>query len=62
MNTVYVNNRQVLIEAIESRPPDVPLITVANHTSCFDDPGLWGVLLNSHLFFYPWLFYYFSLF
>ena len=50
MNTVYVNNRHVLLEAIESRPPDIPLITVANHTSCFDDPGLWGVLLNSHFF------------
>ncbi|XP_065369929.1 tafazzin [Calliphora vicina] len=44
MNKTKVYNRERLIEAVAKRPPGVPLVTVSNHHSCFDDPGLWGVL------------------
>lgn len=43
LNNVVVYNRNVLIDAIENRPADVPLITISNHHSCLDDPLLWGV-------------------
>lgn len=42
MNTTRVVNRHILIDTLDSRPCHVPVITVANHTSCFDDPGLWS--------------------
>ncbi|XP_071440463.1 tafazzin [Hetaerina americana] len=50
LNTTTVHNREVLIRAIDRRPPGVPLITVSNHYSCFDDPGLWGTLSFQQLF------------
>ncbi|XP_036330427.1 tafazzin homolog isoform X2 [Rhagoletis pomonella] len=44
MNKTIVYNKDRLINLIEKRPAGVPLVTVSNHHSCFDDPGLWGVL------------------
>ncbi|XP_036219133.1 tafazzin isoform X2 [Bactrocera oleae] len=44
LNRTVVYNRERLINLIEKRPAGVPLVTVSNHQSCFDDPGLWGVL------------------
>uniref|UniRef100_A0A1I8PZN7 Tafazzin family protein n=1 Tax=Stomoxys calcitrans TaxID=35570 RepID=A0A1I8PZN7_STOCA len=44
MNKTRVYNKERLIEAVANRPSGVPLVTVSNHHSCFDDPGLWGVL------------------
>ncbi|KAH7947739.1 hypothetical protein HPB52_015420 [Rhipicephalus sanguineus] len=49
-NTVNVYNKEILIDAIENRPKDVPLITVCNHHSCLDDPFIWGMLELKHLF------------
>ncbi|CAG4989259.1 unnamed protein product [Colias eurytheme] len=43
LNKTTVYNRDALSRAVQ-RPHDVPLLTVSNHHSCFDDPGLWGVL------------------
>ncbi|XP_037962373.2 tafazzin [Plutella xylostella] len=43
LNKTTVYNAEGLARALR-RPPGVPLLTVSNHHSCFDDPGLWGVL------------------
>lgn len=43
LNKTTVYNRETLNRAAR-RPHGVPLLTVSNHHSCFDDPGLWGVL------------------
>jgi len=46
LNKTQVVNRERLLDAIDDRPAHVPLLTVANHASCFDDPGLWGGILD----------------
>ncbi|CAH1640026.1 unnamed protein product [Spodoptera littoralis] len=43
LNKTTVYNREALAAAVR-RPRGQPLLTVSNHHSCFDDPGLWGVL------------------
>lgn len=35
-------NYDILEKNAEERPGGVPLVTVCNHTSCLDDPCLWG--------------------
>ncbi|XP_055858682.1 tafazzin isoform X2 [Episyrphus balteatus] len=47
-NKTTVYNQERLIDAVANRPPGIPLLTVSNHHSCFDDPGLWGVLPLKH--------------
>lgn len=49
-NKPVVYNRNELLKALDDRPKNVPLITVSNHHSCFDDPGIWGTLRWRHLF------------
>ncbi|XP_022222127.1 tafazzin homolog isoform X1 [Drosophila obscura] len=44
MNKTRVYNKEQLVDLISKRPQGVPLLTVSNHYSCFDDPGLWGML------------------
>ncbi|GFO21780.1 tafazzin [Plakobranchus ocellatus] len=44
MNTVRVHNKNTLYDLIEKRPEGKGLLTVCNHTSCIDDPLMWGVL------------------
>uniref|UniRef100_A0A8D8Q1A2 Tafazzin family protein n=1 Tax=Cacopsylla melanoneura TaxID=428564 RepID=A0A8D8Q1A2_9HEMI len=48
-NKVHRHNAHILQDAFDNRPPDTPLITVSNHHSCFDDPGLWVLLKNRQL-------------
>lgn len=57
LNKTRVYNKDVLYQAVEAkRRNNVPLLTVSNHHSCFDDPGIWGELAakdaskkNNHL-------------
>lgn len=50
MNTTKVVNRHILVQSLDSRPLHIPVLTVCNHASCFDDPGLWSILPVRHLF------------
>lgn len=50
LNKTKIYNRHIIDNALDRRPPNVPLITVSNHHSCFDDPGLWGILKFRNLF------------
>lgn len=42
LNRTTVYNQNVLRDAIDKKPRTIPLLTVSNHHSCFDDPGIWG--------------------
>lgn len=46
LNKTKVYNEEILYNAIEKRKPNIPLLTISNHHSCFDDPGLWSKFLN----------------
>lgn len=42
LNKTTVYNKHIIERALDCRPRNRPLITVSNHHSCFDDPGIWG--------------------
>ena len=52
-NRTYVENHHVFLKTLETHyrarknGNPYPLITICNHHSCLDDPGLWGAL-------FPW--------
>lgn len=48
MNKNVCYNQDNLLKVLEKREKGVPLITVSNHLSCFDDPGIWGCLGLNH--------------
>ncbi|XP_035726212.1 tafazzin homolog isoform X1 [Vespa mandarinia] len=49
LNKALVYNKHIINRALDERPKNVPLITVSNHHSCFDDPGIWATLDLRHL-------------
>ncbi|KAI8782182.1 tafazzin [Biomphalaria glabrata] len=49
LNKVRVHNKEILDQAMLDRPKFKGLLTVSNHTSCMDDPLLWGVLKTRQL-------------
>lgn len=44
LNRTKIYNRKVILNLLDKRPKNVPLVTISNHHSCFDDPGMWGTL------------------
>ena len=46
INTTVVHGKEHLRQAF-NRPHHTPLLTVFNHNSCFDDPGLMGGILDA---------------
>nr|BAN21073.1 taz protein [Riptortus pedestris] len=50
LNRTNCYNEKTLHSAIYNKPADVPVITISNHHSCFDDPGIWGALNLKLLF------------
>ncbi|XP_012227808.1 tafazzin [Linepithema humile] len=48
LNKTTVYNKHIIVRALDLRPKNVPLITVSNHHSCFDDPGIWATLDLRH--------------
>lgn len=49
LNKTRIYNKQRLEQLIEKRPDGVPLLTISNHYSCFDDPGIFGALKLSNV-------------
>jgi len=45
LNKTRVYNKEILANILDSKEKGKPVLTVSNHYSCFDDPGLWGMLL-----------------
>lgn len=43
LNKPKTQNQHILHDAIGRRKAGVPLITISNHHSCFDEPGTWGL-------------------
>ena len=42
LSRIKKHNTEVLLKYVDDRPSEVPLVTVCNHSSCIDDPLIWG--------------------
>lgn len=51
LNKTRIYNHQTLKNAVELREAGRGLVTISNHTSCLDDPLMWGILKYRHLLF-----------
>ncbi|CAG9765808.1 unnamed protein product [Ceutorhynchus assimilis] len=49
LNKSKIHNRHIISNLLAKRDQSRPLVTVSNHHSCFDDPGIWGTLRLRHL-------------
>ncbi|XP_050295036.1 tafazzin [Anthonomus grandis grandis] len=49
LNRSKIHNRHIISNLIDDRNSTRPLVTISNHHSCFDDPGIWGTLKLRHL-------------
>lgn len=47
---VQTKNLRTLRNLVLKRPSNMPLVTIGNHTSCVDDPVLWGLLPYRNIF------------
>ncbi len=53
-NTTEVKHKETFDDLVMRRPPGVGLLTVSNHTSTFDDPGIisamtpWSYFITEH--------------
>lgn len=45
LNRARIYNNEILASIIDKKPEHIPLLTLSNHHSCFDDPGIWGECL-----------------
>ena len=49
LQQVQTKNLDKLRKAVLDRPKGTPLVTVSNHSSCIDDPVIFGMCINSHV-------------
>jgi len=49
---VNVHNNAVFMEKVMNRPPKESLLTICNHISTIDDPGVWGMLFDYKFFWF----------
>ena len=46
LNTTVVHGRENLTRMFSGPERSRPIVSVTNHQSCFDDPGVWGAVLS----------------
>lgn len=49
LSRTKIFNKERLEDLVENRPEKQPLLTISNHYSCFDDPGIFGCLKLSNV-------------
>eukprot|EP00126_Sphaerothecum_destruens_P001685 Sdes_comp15094_c0_seq1m3891 len=43
---IHIENLETFLHYIHSRNCGIPLLSISNHTSCLDDPLIWGAFLK----------------
>ncbi|KAL3286094.1 hypothetical protein HHI36_000607 [Cryptolaemus montrouzieri] len=47
LSKAKVHNLKTMSMLLDKRPKNMPLVTVSNHHSCFDDPGIWVLFADA---------------